>query len=181
VPIKTCTLWAPAIATSLFCETYLPLIRSGAIAKFALFQLDDQTEQDDNCAGLYHKSLLYLVSDAFEEQPRIPFFHPAGEPLLGLRNCVDADAAIRAIFDDGTADRVIAPTSGLPRGDPNASEAKHHADFDDDKATVLATLARILGSSKVAAAAPLGFTSGNSKKRETRRKIDKMPDFALTR
>ncbi len=181
IPIKTCTLWAPAITTSLFAETYLPLIRSRAIARFALFQLDDQTEQDDNCAGLYHKSLLYLVSHAFEEHPRVPLLHPDGQPLLGLAKCVDADPAILAVFREGRADRVIAPTSGLLHGNPKASEAKHHADFDDDEATVLATLARILGSAKAAAAAPLGFTSGSSKKRETRRKIDKMPDFAATR
>jgi hypothetical protein len=94
---------------------------------------------------------------------------------------VDGDPAIRAIFSSGTADRVIAPTSGLKPGDPNASEAKHHADFDDDLPTVLATLARILGSAKAAADTPIAFTSGASRKRETRRKIDKMPDFAATR
>jgi hypothetical protein len=181
VPIKTCTLWAPAVTTALFRETYLPLIQSGAIGRFALFQLDDTTEQDDNCAGIYHKSLLYLLSNAFEDQPRIPLIHPQGEPLLGIQKFIDADPSIGAIFADGTADRVIAPTNGLPPGDPNSSEAKHHADFDDDRATVLAALARILGSATAAANATIGFKSGASRKREIRRRIDKMPDFAATR
>jgi hypothetical protein len=179
--IKTCTLWAPAITTARFRDAYLPLIRSGAIGRFALFQLDDRSEQDDNCAGIYHKSLLYLVAHSFEEHPRVPLVQPGGEPILGLQKCVDADPAIRAIFTNGTADRIIAPTTGLPVGNPNSSEAKHHADFDDDRATVFATLARILGSAKSAAGATIDFTSGESKKRETRRKIDKMQDFALTR
>jgi hypothetical protein len=181
VTIRSCTLWAPAVTTALFRETYLPLIQSGAIKRFALFQLDDTTEQDDNCAGIYHKSLLYLVSNAFEDQPRIPLIHPLGEPLLGMQKFVDADPALRALFANGTADRVIAPTNGLPAGNPNSSEAKHHADFDDDRATVLATLARILGSASSAANATLGFKSGTSRKREIRRRIDKMPDFAATR
>jgi len=180
VPIKTCTLWAPAITTKRFKAQYLPLIRSGAIGRFALFQLDDRSEQDDNCAGIYHKSLLYLVARAFEEHARVPVVNPVGEPLLGLQKCVDADPAIRAIFANA-ADRIIAPTSVLPPGDPDASLAKHHPDFDDDPATVLATLARILGSTKAAATAPIDFRSGNSKKREIRRKIDQMPDIALTR
>ena len=179
--IKTCTLWAPAITTARFRDAYLPLIRSGAIARFALFQLDERSEQDDNCAGLYNKSLLYLVAHAFEEHPRVPLVQPAGEPLLGLQKCVDADPAIRAIFSGGIADRIVAPTTGLPLGNPNSSEAKHHPDFDDDRATVLATLARILGSARAAAGAPLGFTSGEARKREIRRKIDKMQDVALTR
>ena len=181
VRIKTCTLWAPAVTTSLFKVSYLPLIKSGDIARFALFQLDDQSERDDNCAGIYHKSLLYLVSHSFEDRPRVPLIRPDGEPLLGLRKSVDADTAIRAIFSNGTADRIIAPTTGLPLGNPNASEAKHHPDFDDDPPTVRATLARILGSARAAADAPITFRSGAAKKRETRRKLDKMPDFALTR
>jgi hypothetical protein len=179
--VKTCTLWAPAITTRRFKDAYLPLVRSGAIGRFALFQLDERSEQDDNCAGLYHKSLLYLVAHAFEERPRVPLVNPDGEPLLGLQKCVDADPAIRAIFADGTADRIIAPTHGLRPGDRDSSEAKHHPDFDDDRATVLATLARILGNASAAADAPIGFTSGSAKRRETRRKIDQMPDFALTR
>jgi hypothetical protein len=181
VRIKTCTLWAPAITNTLFRATYLPLIKSGDIGKFALFQLDDRTEQDDDCAGFYHKSLLYLVARSFEEHPRIPLVRPEGEPIVGMRKFVDGDPAIRAIFSSGTAERVIAPTIGLKPGDPNASEAKHHADFDDDLPTVLATLARILGSAKAASDTPIAFASGASKKRETRRKIDKMADFAATR
>jgi hypothetical protein len=175
VRIKTCTLWAPAITTALFKATYLPLIKSGAIGRFALYQLDEETEKDDNCAGIYHKSLLYLVSHAFEDHARVPIIRPRGEPLLGLEDSVNNDAAIKAIFAaNGPAERVIAPLKDV-------SDAKHHPDFDDDPATVRTTLARILGSVKAASDASIEFKSGTSSRRETRRKIDKMPDFALTR
>ncbi len=177
--IASCTMWAPAATNDLFRDTYLPLITSGAIGRFALFQLDDKTEQDDDCADIYHKSLLYLVSNAFENRPRIPLVRPEGEPIVGMRKCVDADAAIRRIFTSGVADRIIAPTSGLPNGDRSASEAKAHGDFDDDRATVLATLARVLGRAK--APVELDIRVGASCKREIRRAIDKMPDFAATR
>jgi hypothetical protein len=179
--VETCTMWAPAATTELFRDAYAPLIKSGGIGRFALFQLDDQTEQDDDCAGIYHKSLLYLVSNAFEDRAHIPLIHPEGEPIVGMQKFVDKDRAIKKIFDDGLADRVIAPTSGLPVGNPNASGAKHHVDFDDDKVTVLATLARILGSTRAAASSDIEIKVGATSKRETRRRIDKMPDFALTR
>lgn len=179
-PVKTCTLWAPAATTSLFEDCYLPLINSQGIGKFALFQLDDQTEQDDNCANVYHKSLLYLVSDALDDIERIPLVRD-GEPIVGMQKWVDADPAIAALFQNGVADRVIAPTKQLPKGDPNASQAKHHGDFDDDKATLYATLTRITGSSSVAASADFVFDTGSSRKREIRRRIDGMPDFGATR
>ncbi len=179
LPVQTCTLWAPAATTALFRDAYLPLVDSGAIGRFALFQLDDKAEQDDNCANIYHKSLLYLVSDAFEQRPRIPLLRPDGEPIVGMQKFVDADAAIHRLFASGKADRVLSPSSGLAEGDADASQSTSHGGFDDDRATVLATLARILGRKK----APLALTlkSGASSKRETRRSIDQMPDFAATR
>jgi hypothetical protein len=181
VHVETCTLWAPAATTALFRDCYLPLIDSGGIGKLALFQLDDGTEQDDNCASIYHKSLLYLVSNAFEDHARVPLEHPEGEPIVGMQKFVDADDAIHRIFTNGTADRVIAPTSGLPKGNPNASEAKHHADFDDDHPTLFATMARILGSAASASTADIVIKTGISRNREIRRTIDKMQDFAATR
>jgi len=60
-----------------------------------------------------------------------------------------------------------------------ASGAKCHGGFDDDKATVLATMARILNKGK--AAVTLEFAGSNQRKRAIRRKIDQMRDFSLTR
>ncbi|RMG92018.1 MAG: peptidase C1, partial [Candidatus Dadabacteria bacterium] len=59
--IASCTLWAPACTVDLFKALYLPALRDGAVGRFALFTLTDEAEQDDHCAHIYHKSLLYLV------------------------------------------------------------------------------------------------------------------------
>jgi len=175
--VQSATLWAPAITTALFKQSWLPAL--GAVLRFAIFTLDDQTEQDDDCAGIYHKSLLYLVSDAFEKTVRVPLLHPNGEPILGMQKFINADSALRTLFGPGGgADWVVAPNSDA-QGSPTASGAKCHGDFDDDKATVLATMARILN--KGTAAATLEFAGSAQRKRAIRRKIDQMRDFSLTR
>lgn len=46
-------------AIELFKQAYLPAVREGGIGRFALFALDDKTEQDDHVARIYNKSLLY--------------------------------------------------------------------------------------------------------------------------
>lgn len=141
--IDTCTLWAPACTTQLFKESYLPAIKGGQIERFAMFALTDQVEQDDDCASIYQKSLLYLVSNAFEKTARIRLIRPDGEPILGMEKFVDADTEINTLFKDGKADWVRSPNTDSP-GSTKASRAIHHGDFDNDEATVKATLARIL-------------------------------------
>lgn len=142
--VETCTLWAPACTVDLFKQAYLPAVNSGGIKRFALFTLTDQVEQDDNCANVYHKSLLYLVSNAFEERERIPLFQKNGEPILGMEKFIRLDTELSALFKSGKADWVRSPNTAED-GSPSHSTSRHHGDFDDDKPTVLATLARILG------------------------------------
>jgi hypothetical protein len=150
--IETLTLWAPAITVDLFLDTYAPALRSGAIKRMALFTLTDKAENDDHCAGIYHKSLLYLVAHAFERQPRtwINKRYRHGTPLLGMARFLDRDAAqgsaeLRELIDSGRIDWIQSPTAGAPDGSPDASAATTHGGFDDDRATLAATLARILG------------------------------------
>ncbi len=142
VPIESCTLWAPAITTALFKTTYLPAAKSGRIKRLALFTLTDEAEQDDSCAGIYHKSLLYLVSHAFERKARIPVFR-SGEPILGMEKCIEDDKELRDFFRAGTADWVLSPNDA-PLESGRSSRAKAHGAFDDDEATLRATLRRIL-------------------------------------
>lgn len=141
--IESCTLWAPACTMQLFAQTYLPAIQSGQIGRFALFTLTDRAENDDHCAAVYHKSLLYLVSNALEEHARIPLIRD-GEPLLGMEKFIDASARIKALIKDGRIDWIRAPNTA-PDDSPDGSKARHHGDFDDDSATVQSTLSRILG------------------------------------
>ncbi|WP_129126475.1 C1 family peptidase [Geomonas oryzae] len=141
VPIKSCTLWAPACDVRLFKESYLPLI-GNQIEKFSSFILNDEAEEDDNCAHIYNKSLLYLVSDAFEEEARIPFVSD-GWPIFGMNKFIKKDAELSALFKSGKAELVLAPnTEPAP---VRRSNARHHGDFDNDKATITATLQRITG------------------------------------
>lgn len=166
--IETCTLWAPACTVDLFKQTYLPALNAKGIKRFALFTLTDQVEQDDNCANIYHKSLLYLVSDAFEQRVRIPVFRKDGEPILGMEKFVRADTELDMLFKNGKADWVRSPNTAED-GSPVHSTARHHGDFDDDKPTVLATLARILG--RGTAQAPFEFARTPASLRARRLKL----------
>ena len=167
VRVASCTLWAPACTIDLFKEAYLPAIHEGGIKRFALFTLTDEAEQNDDCANVYHKSLLYLVSNAFESKPRIPVFRD-GEKIVGIEKCVRNDKDLKNLFKTGKADWVLAPnneTGDLQR----ASTARHHGDFDDDKPTLRATLARIL--SKPGAKTEFLINRSSSSLRQTRQRL----------
>lgn len=170
VNIASLTLWAPACTTRLFKATYLPLLRRGAIGDFTLFTLTDKAEQDDNCGKIYNKSLLYLVSHAFEETPRIPVLQPDGEPILGMEKFLLADGELLELFQiNGKGTWLRAPNT-VPPGSADGSSAAHHGAFDDDKATVLATLARILG--KDTSRAELNFARTLSSRISLRQNLD---------
>ncbi|MEO6422795.1 MAG: C1 family peptidase [Candidatus Nitrotoga sp.] len=178
--IASCTLWAPACTVDLFKEAYLPAIKSTQLEKFALFALSDKAEQDDNCARIYNKSLLYLVSNAFEDKQRIPLFRE-GVPILGMEHFIQQDKDLKSLFDTKKADLVISPNSE-PMGSIGASKASHHGDFDDDQNTVMATFARIspatLPKIKSATTKPeliqeqINFQASKSSLREKRMNID---------
>jgi hypothetical protein len=139
VPITTCTLWAPACTVAMYRQAYLPAIKGGGIKRFALFTLTDNAERDDTCANIYHKSLLYLVSNAFETRWRKPLFRETdGEPLLGMEKFVK-----RLSAEEQPPEWVLSPNL-MPTGDQRAAHATAHGGFDDDAATLKATLARIL-------------------------------------
>ena len=99
----------------LLSRDYLPAIRERQIKQFALFTLTDRAEQDDDCANIYHKSLLYLVSNAFEKELRKPWFRDAdGEPLLGM------EKFLRQLSDrDRPKEWVLSPNA-VPEGRPGS-------------------------------------------------------------
>jgi hypothetical protein len=143
VPIKSCTMWAPACTVDLFKEQYMPLIGGGEIERFTLFTLTDRAERDDTCANIYKKSLLYLVSDAFEAKARVPLLRDDGVPILGMERCVRADAQLLAVLSRPGCDWVLSPNA-VEVGEAQAARSTSHGGFDDDEATLKATLARIL-------------------------------------
>jgi len=152
IRIASCTLWAPACTVSLFKEYYAPLISRGRIERAAIFALTNEVETDDHCANIYHKSLLYLVSNAFEYKQRIPLFRD-GEPILGMEKFLRADATVQALVGNKRLELILSPNDQRV-GSTKASKSQHHGDFDDDEATVKATLARILD---VGSTAGVGF------------------------
>lgn len=162
VPISSLTLWAPACTMTLFEKTYEPLITKGQIEGFDLYTLDDATEQDDDCAGIYHKSLLYLVSNAFEERPHIPGIRP-GIPLLGLAR--DAAAIPKAFWKPKSRQWNLAPGAN--------SGARHHGDFDNDNATLLSTLRRISTPRAAPVLVPNALTQSQDARRQFRQELDR--------
>jgi hypothetical protein len=156
IPIKTCTLWAPACTTKVFEQFYVPAVAAGKLEKLALFTLDDNTERADNCANIYHKSLLYLVSDAFEDQIRIPVIHPDGEALLGMQKFISTtkinpgggqSVTIEKWLQDQHFDWIKSPNNNAPEGSKDGTQARHHGDFSTDRYALEAALVRITGAS----------------------------------
>lgn len=166
--IASCTLWAPACTLGVFNDYYAPAIRAGRIGRFTLFTLTDKAECDDNCAGVYHKSLLFLVSNACEERAHIPLpgkMRQEGEPLLGMERFVRADASVQSLFT-GKHEWILSPNTA-PAGSGDGARAQHHGDFDDDEPTLKATLARIVGVAS-AKGASLTFVRSASSARSQR-------------
>jgi len=161
LPIQSCTLWAPACTVDIFTQYYVPAIGS-TIKNFTLFTLDDTTEKADNCAEIYHKSLLYLVSNAFETHFHVPLIHPDGEPVLGMDHFVSKDGAMSAtappiaqwLSQHGCA--WVKSPNGKDPGLNDAANAKHHGDFSTDEAVLLATIARVAGVQRVPVTQPTG-------------------------
>ncbi|MCB0213786.1 MAG: peptidase C1, partial [Anaerolineae bacterium] len=118
------------------------------VKHFDLYTLTDKAERDDHCANIYHKSILYLVSHAFEDTLRIPLIRDEGVPVLGMARCVDRDADLKSLFNNKQAHWFQAPNN-LPENEIGASRSKAHGDFDDEKLTLISTVSRMLQSTVV--------------------------------
>lgn len=149
VPVKTLQFLAPAIRADLFKETLLPDIQRGAIPTPSLFVLSDELERDDT-VGPYGKSLLYLVSNAFEGK--------RGVPLLGMHTFISEDNQLKQLAAaqvDGRPALVL--SSGNRLGTPavdagiqqGASASRTHGGFDNDPDTMNSVMVRILNGKPV--------------------------------
>ena len=132
---------APAMNAELFRTMILPKIQAGSCPVPSLFILSDAAELAD-CVGPYGKSLLYLVSNAFEGVRE--------KPILGMEKFLLADSALNALFCRPTANRhpsLVIATKALPNGDGDPFSASHsetHGGFDNDPATLNSILRRII-------------------------------------
>jgi hypothetical protein len=168
--VESCTLWAPACTTAFFDEHYAPAVEAEGLRQLAVYTLTDKAEQDDHCANLYHKSLLYLVSRAFEDPPRAVRGTVRGEPLLGMERHLKEHERFMQMLTAGRAAWVQSPNDA-DEG-PQAARCRSHGGFDDDAFTVRATLSRILGRTVTEEEAKLTFRSSASKQRDIRRSLD---------
>ena len=132
--IKSCSLLAPAATLALYDSHYAPLLNNQSIQKMRVYNLSEKLEEDDNVAQIYRKSLLKLVSRAFEESDQVP----GNVPLLGMQ-----------VFSD------TINTSGIPLEfiyslGPSHTEVPTHSEthggFDNDVATMNDVLTHVLGA-----------------------------------
>ncbi len=146
ISFKTLQFMAPAITVKLFKEILLPYVKSGACPHPTLYILSDAAERDDT-VGPYGKSLLYLVSNAFEGT--------RDTPLLGMERFISdkveiedkthVDPDLNEFFKqtvDGLPSLVVA---GKYQNSASRSRSASHDGFDNDPDTLNSILRRILG------------------------------------
>ncbi|MBI4196130.1 MAG: C1 family peptidase [Betaproteobacteria bacterium] len=116
---ESLSLMAPAVTVDLFRQTVLPRLRDGKVKRLNEFHLTDVTEQaDPTCQPIlfYSRSLLYLVSESFENGVRTP--------ILGMEKYFNTHVGRLGLRN------VQAWSSPLAAG-----QSTTHGGFDDDRAT----------------------------------------------
>lgn len=140
IPIESCSFWAPACTVDFFEQYYVPSLTTNHIKRAALFTLTGQQELDDTTA-IYNKSLLYLLSNSFEEKAS-PFIDDT-ERILGMEKYSNLYSKYFDTTD--TFIRVVGNSEIQPSKYKLTSNASHHGDFDNDLQTRLSTLRFIKG------------------------------------
>jgi hypothetical protein len=135
----TLQLLAPAIRVDEFTHRLGGLIGAD-VRHLTMYTMRRDWEEDDNVAGLYRKSLLYLISHALEPEARAS--------ILGLEASVRSDDALRALFGlrgaaSARAEVVWSVTEDATG--PSASTSRSHGGFDNDRPTMNSVARRILG------------------------------------
>ncbi|MBT8047387.1 MAG: peptidase C1 [Xanthomonadales bacterium] len=139
--IDTVSMLAPAGSVELYMKKILPFLKAQdpqfRIDEMEVYNLSDALEQDDEVTKAYNKSLLYLVSRAFEES--VP------QKLLGMQTgCKDLDP------EDKPRLKFHYSKGDLPRA--QVTKADSHGGFDNDPVTMNHILRRILPNDQWAGA-----------------------------
>ncbi|WP_456380801.1 C1 family peptidase [Thiolapillus sp.] len=129
--IDSCSLMAPACTLEWYEKSYVPLLDAQGrlrVRDMAIYNLLDELEQDDTVTPLYRKSLLYLVSNAFERQQECP--------LLGMQkfalDVTRVGELPRIHYSNGATGKITRSTT--------------HGGFDNDVSTMNHILRRVLGA-----------------------------------
>jgi len=128
--IASCSLMAPACTVDYFNTYYRQMLKTGinnfGIDQMTIYNLTDKLEKDDTVTPAYRKSLLYLVSNAFEEE--------RGEAILGMENYSNeiSENKLEIVYshDDSRKE--------------SRTESVVHGGFDNDPKTMNDILKRIL-------------------------------------
>lgn len=127
--IRSLSLMAPACTIDFYKEHYEPRLMANnkqvAIPQMDVYNMNEELELDDNTAAVYRKSLLYLVSRAFERDDN--------KPLLGMARYskgLKAHDNLNFRYSDGK--------NGI-------TTSCSHGGFDNDANTMNAIMHRILG------------------------------------
>lgn len=142
VALKSIQFLAPAMTIDLFKKSMLPSIEQKQCPCPHLYVLSDDGERDDD-VGPYGKSLLYLVSNAFEGRRDVP--------LLGMQKFIERiktgpeeeskpDADVEALLKGHVT------IAGQPQAGGAQSQSESHGGFDNDKATMNSILRLVLGA-----------------------------------
>ncbi|NQX25926.1 caspase family protein [Microbacteriaceae bacterium VKM Ac-2854] len=141
------SLLAPAIRADLFIEQYRDGLSNGRIGELTMFTMTERAEHDDTCMGVYRKSLLYLVSRAFEVE--------RSSPIVGLQDSVTSVTELASTFGlNGTPGMAEVVWSPSDAGPGRRSAARAHGDFDNDAPTMESVAQRIRGAAPTAFPAP---------------------------
>ena len=155
-PVKSLTLLAPACTLDLFEAKIAPRL-GNLIERFGLFNLTDAVERDDSVAA-YHKSLLYLVSESFEQRHRAPllgmeaFVAPSKKALDALPEAQRRQVArVKRLLGAPLQDngKTVIRAHNLPAGVKLDSCSTSHGGFDNDEATLNSMLRIITGRQKL--------------------------------
>ena len=152
IGIESLTYLAAALRTDSWVTDVLPCLRQGKVKRFTAFGLSPTRELDDVCGtggvAIYRKSLLYLVSRAFE----IPAPGATSQevPLVGMARFADqtvkGTSLTGAVASLDDAALVWSPSATPP---DLRSDSSSHGGFDDDTTTMTSVLLRILRSTAV--------------------------------
>lgn len=124
--IDSLQLYAPACTLKFYASHIQNQIIDSQVRSLTHYLLDEATERADSVAKIYRKSLLYLVSRAYQDKSR-------AVPLMGMEQ----------YWKDVRPPAHV--TSFVTRQDPKQTESESHGGFDNDPNTMNQALTVILG------------------------------------
>ena len=133
VPFKSLQFMAPAVRIDEYQQFMVPQIQAGNCPKPTLYTLNEQQEEDDT-VGPYGRSLLWLVSRAFEDK--------RDTPILGMQTYIKSTPKLQSSLGEV----VVSSSKGTAGVESNS---KSHGGFDNDPYTMNSIIFRILGQEPI--------------------------------